>query len=79
MKNTNQIPDPSRYAVNLKWSEDDEGFLATVPAIPSCLCVMPTEAAALREIRLLIKSCLELFVEDGNPIPEPDGGERSAS
>jgi predicted RNase H-like HicB family nuclease len=81
MKNNNPIhspdpiPSPERYAVNIKWSEENDGFVALVPALPGCLCVMPTEASALKEIRLLIRAFLEIRLEDGHPIPEPDGGD----
>jgi predicted RNase H-like HicB family nuclease len=76
MKNNkaNQLPDAKRYAVRIEWSDDDEGFVARVPALPGCLCVMPTETAALKEIRGLIREFLEIKHERGSAIPEPDGG-----
>jgi predicted RNase H-like HicB family nuclease len=70
-----QIPDPNRYVVNIRWDADDGGFVATVPALPGCVCVMPDEGAAIREIRAIIKAALEIFAEKGVPMPAPDSGE----
>jgi predicted RNase H-like HicB family nuclease len=74
MNTQKNLPDEKRYAVRIEWSDDDEGFVARVPALPGCLCVMPTEAAALKEIRGLIREFLEIRAERGSTIPEPDGG-----
>lgn len=69
-----KLPDEKRYAVQISWSDEDEGFVARVPALPGCLCVMDTEAMALKEVRGLIRIFLEIRAERGSTIPEPDDG-----
>jgi predicted RNase H-like HicB family nuclease len=74
MKSHKNLPDEKRYAVHIEWSDDDEGFVARVLALPGCICVMPTETAALKEIRGLIRTFLEIRADRGSEIPDPDGG-----
>ncbi|MDR2429888.1 MAG: type II toxin-antitoxin system HicB family antitoxin [Puniceicoccales bacterium] len=75
MKKNKAIPDANHYVVRINWDESSEGWLATVPAIPGCLCVMPTQESALKEIRVLIRACLEIKCENGHPVPQPDASE----
>lgn len=55
-----RIPEEDRYAVTVKWSDDDQGYTAEVPDMPGCVCVMPTEAEAHGEIRMLIREFLDI-------------------
>ena len=63
-----------RFTVVLE-QEPDEGFVASVPALPGCVSQGDTREDALRNIR----EAIELYVEDcresGDPIPSESGRE----
>jgi len=52
---------PHKYAIEIIYSDEDEGFIAVVPELPGCSAFGVTEERALRE---------------GRVIPEPAGRER---
>lgn len=58
------------YAVRIE--HDDGDWVATVPALPGCMCVADSRDAAYKEIRVLIRGVLDLMKKDGMPVPEPD-------
>jgi predicted RNase H-like HicB family nuclease len=58
-----KLREEDRYAVTVEWSEENSGFVARVPAMPGCICVMDTEVAALKEIRILIREFLDIRQE----------------
>ncbi len=63
-----------RFTVVLE-QEPDEGFVASVPAIPGCVSQGDTREDALRNIREAIELYLEDCRESGDPIPSESGRE----
>ena len=59
------------YDYSVRWSEEDEAFLALVAEFPSLSAFGDTEAEALREIRFVVAAVLEDLRENGEPIPHP--------
>src|SRR5215831_9351459 len=63
-----------RYTVVLE-QEQDGGYVASVPALPGCVCQGETRAGALDNIR----EAIELYIEDcreaGDPVPVETGKE----
>ena len=63
-----------RYTVVLE-REEDGGYVASVPALPGCVCQGDTRPEALNNIR----EAIELYVEDcrdaGDPVPTEAGKE----
>ena len=55
--------------------EPDEGFVASVPALPGCVSQGDTREEALRNIREAIELYLEDCRESGDPIPSESGRE----
>jgi predicted RNase H-like HicB family nuclease len=55
--------------------EPDEGFVASVPALPGCVSQGDTREDALRNIREAIELYLEDCRESGDPIPSESGRE----
>ena len=55
-----KLREEDRFAVTIEWSEADQGFVARAPELQGCICVMDTEASAMREIRLLIRAFLDV-------------------
>ena len=63
-----------RFTVVLE-QEPDEGFVASVPALPGCVSQGDTREDALRTIREAIELYLEDCRESGDPIPSESGRE----
>jgi predicted RNase H-like HicB family nuclease len=44
----------NKYAIEIFYSEEDEGYIAIVPELPECSAFGETEEDALREIKVAI-------------------------
>ena len=60
-----------RYPVELHWSAEDAGWIATFPDLPGCSAWGVTEAEALIESQAAAAAWLKACKAAGNPIPEP--------
>jgi predicted RNase H-like HicB family nuclease len=67
---------PHKYAIEIIYSDEDEGFIAVVPELPGCSAFGETEEEALREVKVAVSLWLEAAREEGRVIPEPAGRER---
>jgi predicted RNase H-like HicB family nuclease len=61
--------DKPPYAVFISYSEEDEGYVARVPALKYCTAFGETREAATREIEVAIEGWLETAEENNIPIP----------
>lgn len=61
----------SRYAIEIFYSEEDEGYIATVPELPGCSAFGETEEEALKEVKVAIDLWLEIAEKEGRKIPLP--------
>lgn len=59
------------YPVRLFYSEEDKGFIATVPDLPGCSAFGDTEEEAVKEIRTAQNLWLAAAKEENRPIPKP--------
>jgi len=64
-----------KYAIEIFYSEDDRGYIAVVPELPSCSAFGETEEMALREIKVAMDLWLETAKSEGRQIPSPQGKE----
>ncbi len=64
-----------KYAIEIFYSEEDEGYIAVVPELPGCSAFGETEEEALKEIKVAIDLWLETAKKDGREIPKPTGKE----
>jgi len=60
-----------RYAVNVEYSSEDDGFIAIVPDLPGCSAFGETEAEARREIEYAKMLWIDAAQKAGNPVPPP--------
>jgi predicted RNase H-like HicB family nuclease len=65
----------SKYAIEIFYSDEDEGFMAVVPELPGCSAFGDTEEAALKEVKIAIELWLEVAEEEGREISQPRGKE----
>ena len=63
--------DASRYPIQVFWSEDDGGFIATVPDLPGCSAFGATQVEAVSEVKDAIAAWIEAMAAAGNPVPRP--------
>jgi predicted RNase H-like HicB family nuclease len=59
------------YTIEIFYSEEDEGFIATVPELPGCSAFGETEERALKEVKIAMQLWLETAKEIGRDIPLP--------
>jgi antitoxin HicB len=66
-----------RYPVYVRWSDDDEAWIAEVPDLPGCMADGETREAAIREAARVAEMWIETARKHGRGIPAPSGGEPS--
>lgn len=59
------------HAIEIFYSEEDEGFIATVPELPGCSAFGENEEPALKEVKIAMQLWLENAKEIGRDIPLP--------
>ena len=64
-----------RYAIEIFYSEEDEGYIAVVPELPGCSAFGETEENALEEVKVAMELWLATAKEEGRKIPQPHGKE----
>ena len=61
-----------RYSISIKWSDEDGGFIATVPELPGLSAFGETQQEAISELAIAREAYLESLEESGELIPEPE-------
>ncbi|MEX2705918.1 MAG: type II toxin-antitoxin system HicB family antitoxin [Candidatus Freyarchaeota archaeon] len=64
-----------KYAIEIFYSEEDEGYIALVPELPGCSAFGKSEEEALEEVKTAIELWLETAKREGREIPKPGGKE----
>jgi predicted RNase H-like HicB family nuclease len=62
-----------RYAIEILYSPEDEGFIAVAPELPGCSAFGEDEEQALREIKTAMDLWLQTARNEGRTIPKPVG------
>jgi len=65
----------SKYAIEIFYSEEDEGHIAVMPELPGCSAFGETEEKALEEIKIAMELWLETARKEKRNIPHPRGKE----
>jgi antitoxin HicB len=60
-----------KYSINLIWSAEDESYIATIPEFPGLSAFGETPEEAAAEAKTAADGFMEVFKEDGRPLPEP--------
>jgi predicted RNase H-like HicB family nuclease len=60
-----------KYHIDLFWSDEDDGYIANVPALRYCSAFGETYEEALSEVLVAMELHLETLRELNRPIPEP--------
>lgn len=60
-----------RYEIVITWSDDDEAFIAEVPALPGCVSDGATCAEAVANAEDAARAWIETALSLGRDIPAP--------
>lgn len=60
------------YSMVIQWSEEDDGYIATIPELSGLSAFGITREEALQELEVAKEAYLEVSKEDGCELPEPD-------
>ena len=69
----------THYLVEIVWSDEDEGFIATVPDLPGCSAWGRTLADAAREIEDAQAAWIQACMASGEPVPQSSVRARQAA
>ena len=64
-----------KYAIEICYSEEDEGYIAAVPELAGCSAFGESEEDALKEIMTAIELWLQAAGKERWEIPQPVGKE----
>jgi predicted RNase H-like HicB family nuclease len=59
-----------RYSVNIRWSDEDGAYIATVPELPGCLADGKTVTQALKAAGEAVGLWIDVAKKDGRAIPK---------
>lgn len=62
----------SKYLTKIYWSDDDEAYVAEVPALPGCVAHGNSYTSAAKAIEEAMALWLGSAAKHGDPLPEPD-------
>ncbi len=60
-----------QYSINLAWSDEDGGYIATIPEFPNLSAFGENPEEAIHEAKVAAELYIEVMEEDGEKIPEP--------
>ena len=64
--------DARYYSMSIKWSDEDQAYIVTVPELPGCKTHGATYEEAVKQGQDAIESWIMVAQELGRPIPSPD-------
>lgn len=59
------------YSFNIRFSFEDEGYIATCPEFPGLSAFGETEEEALKEARVALEGFIESYSDSNKELPEP--------
>ena len=67
------------YQVNIRWSDADRAFIASIPELPGCMTDGATREEALQELQVVAQEWIETARSMGRKIPEPQRAQESVA
>lgn len=59
------------YKINIFYSEEDRGYIGTIPELKGCSAFSATPEGVLKEIKIAAKLWLDAAKKNKMPIPKP--------
>ena len=66
-----ELAEASRYSLLIRWSDQDDAYIATVPELPGCITHGATQVEAIRQAHDAIATWLEGARSAGETTPPP--------
>lgn len=60
-----------KYAIVVVYSDEDKGYIATVPELPGCSAFGDTEEEAIKEVKVAVSLWLSAARKARRKVPEP--------
>lgn len=60
-----------KYSISIKWSDEDNGFIAIVPELPGLSAFGETQEDVMAELKIAAKAYMDVLRQSGKPIPPP--------
>jgi len=61
-----------KHAVSIRWSDEDNGFIASIPGIKGLSAFGSSRQNALSELKVAAEAYFEALEDAGEPLPEPE-------
>ena len=68
------MKESARYIKIVEWSDEDECYIGTSPGLMYGGCHGDDEKAVFAELCDIVEEIIELYHEDGKPLPPPTAG-----
>lgn len=62
----------NKHAVSIKWSDEDNGFFASIPGIKGLSAFGSSRQDALSELKVAAEAYFEALEDAGEPLPQPE-------
>ena len=62
-----------KYEIVLRWSNEDQLFVAEAPELPGCMAHGNDQETALRNVKDAMRSWISRAQELGRAVPQPKG------
>lgn len=62
----------NKHAISIKWSDEDNSFVATIPGVGGLSALGATREEALSELRVAAEAYFEALKAAGKPLPLPE-------
>jgi len=62
----------NKHGISIKWSNEDNSFVATIPGIKGLSALGATREQALSELRIAAEAFFEALKAAGKPLPLPE-------
>lgn len=60
-----------KYSINIIYSEEDDGYIATIPEFSGLSAYGETPEEAIEEAQIALKGFMDVYKEDGCTVPDP--------
>ena len=73
------MKDSARYVKIVEWSDEDQCFVGSCPGLFYGGCHGDDELAVFTELCEIVDETIELYKQDGRPLPPPTAGKDYAN
>ena len=73
------MKDSARYVKIVEWSEEDQCYVGSSPGLLYGGCHGDDEQSVFEELCRIVEETIELYQQDGKPLPPPTSGKDLAN